>query len=84
MVRILVLVDKDIMKFPLVILPHLRELLQEPDGMENNIVKVQRPGGPELFLIGQVDVSNFLQTEIPLGLGLVQKFLRQLHIVLRP
>ena len=32
-VRILVLVNEDIMKFPLVILPHLRELLQEPDGM---------------------------------------------------
>ena len=82
MVRVLVLVNEDIAKFSLVILPDLREFLQEPDSVQNNIVKIQRTSGPQLFLVGQVDAADLLQAEIPLGLGLVHEILGQLHLVL--
>ena len=42
------------------------------DSVENDLVKVQCTGCPEFFLIGQIDIGNLLQPEIPFGLALVQ------------
>ena len=81
-VGVLVLVDEDVAEFPLVVLPHVGVLLEEPDRVEDDIVKVQRPRRPELFLIGQVDVGDLLQAEITLGLALLHKFRSQKHLVL--
>ena len=39
-VGVLVLVDEDVAELPLVILPHLRELLQQTDGVEDDVVKI--------------------------------------------
>ena len=39
-VGVLVLVDEDVAELPLVVLPHLRELLQQADGVEDDVVKI--------------------------------------------
>ena len=83
-VGVLVLVDEDVAEFPLVVLPHVGVLLKETDGVEDNVVKVQGPRRPELFLIGQVDVGDLLQAEVAFGLALLHKFRSQEHLVFGP
>ena len=83
-VGVLILVDEDVAELPLVILPHVGVALEQADGVKDDVVKVQGPGGPELFLIGQVDVGDLLQAEVPLGPALVGVVPRQEHLVLGP
>ena len=84
MVGVLVLVDEDIAELLLVELPDILVLLEEPDGVEDDVVKVQGPGGPELLLIRQVDVGDLLEAEVPLGPALVHIFGGQEHFILGP
>ena len=54
MVRVLILVDEHIAEFPLIEGPHVLVLLEQADRVEDDVVKVQRVGRPELFGIGGV------------------------------
>ena len=83
-VGVLILVDEDVAELPLVELPDVLVLLEEADGVEDDVVKVQSSGRPELLLVGQVDVGDLLETEVPLGPALVHVLRRQEHLVLGP
>ena len=83
MVGILILVHQHIAELFLIVRPHLFLLPQEPDGVEDDVIKVQGPRRPQLFFIGYVEVGDLLQADIPLGPALLHIVRSQQHIVFR-
>ena len=81
-VGVLVLVDENIAELPLVISTHALVLLQQANGVEQNIVEVQCPGVPQLFLVGGIQPGHLLQAEVPAFGALLFKVRRQLQLVL--
>ncbi|MPM55465.1 hypothetical protein SDC9_102262 [bioreactor metagenome] len=81
MVGVLIFVHQHVAEFPLVILPHLFVLLKEGHGVEDNVVKVQRIGGTELFHIAGVNLGNAGHFPVAGVLILLCKVLRRLETV---
>ena len=81
-VGVLILVDEDITEFVLVVRPHIRTVLQQPDGVQNDVVEVQRIGVPQLSVVKCIDFTDPDAPPIVDGLPLLDKRLRRLHIVL--
>ena len=67
MVGILILIHHDVAVAPLVFLQHLRELLEQPDGKQDDIVKIEGVGLPEHFLVQGVDLGGHLQGKVVAG-----------------
>ena len=83
-IGILILVDQDIAEFFLIVRPHLVKALQQPDRVEDDVIKIQGIGVPEPALIFHIDLGNLGQPEIPRLLALGQIVGSQLHGVLCP
>ena len=83
-IGILILVDQDIAEFFLIVRPHLVKALQQPDRVEDDVIKIQGIGVPEPALIFHIDLGNLGQPEIPRLLALGQIVGSQLHGVLGP
>ena len=81
-VGVLILVDEDITEFVLVVRPHIRAVLQQPDGVQNDVVEVQRIGVPQLPVVNRIYFTDPDAPPIVDGLPLLNKRLRRLHIVL--
>ena len=83
-VGVLVLVDENVTEFFLIIFQNVIMLLEQPDGVQDDIVEVQRPGLPQpLFVLG-IELGDFLQPEVA-GLPRVPgEVRRQLELVLCP
>ena len=81
-VGVLILVDEDITEFVLVVRPHIRAVLQQPDGVQDDVVEVQRIGVPQLSVVKCIDFTDPDAPPIVDGLPLLNKRLRRLHIVL--
>ena len=83
-VGILVLVDEHIAELSLIVGPNLFKALEEPDGVEDDVVKVQGVGLPQPALILHIHIGNFRQPKILRRLALSQVVGGQLHGVLGP
>ena len=81
-VGILVLVDEDIAELLLVVGPHLLVLLEQMDGVEDNVVEVQGVGLPEPPVIAGIDLCDSGHPPVVGGTGLPGKVLRRLVLVL--
>ena len=81
-VGVLILVHQHIPELFLVVVQHLRFLLQQRDGVVNDVVKVQGVGGAELLLIGGVDLGDPGIFPIVCGFRLLAEYLRPLVAVL--
>ena len=80
-IRILILIDQQISKSPIVIFPHRRHRLQQPHGFEQQVVEVHRIGLAQLLAILLEDVRNLLRLRIA---RLQINFLRIEHVILCP
>ena len=69
-IGILVLVDENIAELLLVIGPCLLVLLEQPDRVEDNVVKIQRPSLPQLLFVSYLQTGDLFQAEVP-ALGTV-------------
>ena len=83
-VGVLVLVDEHIAELPLIELPHLVKLLEQTDGVENDVVKVQGACLPQPALVLCVYLGDLGQPEVPRPLALGQILVSQLHGILCP
>ena len=83
-VGVLVLVDQYVAEFFLIICPYVFVLLEQSDGMQDDVVKVQRTRLPQPLFIGCVQRRDFLQAEVAGALALLLKIRRQLELVLGP
>ena len=83
-VGVLILVDEYIAELFLIIFPHVLKLLEQTDGVEDDVVKVQGVGLPQAALILHVDVGDLGQAKVPAGLALGQILVGQQHGVLGP
>ena len=81
-VGVLILVYEDIAELPLVVLPHIRRRLQQAHRVPQQIIKVQRIGLTELFIVKCIYFTYPYFPPIVDRLPLFQEFLRRLHIVL--
>ena len=64
-VGVLILVNEDVAEFFLVVGPHVLELLEQPDRVQNDIVKVQGACVPEPPLVLDIHIGDFLQPQVP-------------------
>ena len=83
-VGVLILVNQYIAEFSLIIFPHVLKALEQPDGVQNNIVKIQGVGLPQPALILHIHVGDPGQPDILRRLALGQVIGGQLHGVLGP
>ena len=83
-VGVLVLVNEYIAEFFLVILPNVIKILEQADGVQDDVVEIQGVGLPEAALILGVDLGDFHQPVVPRLLTLLKVVLPQLHGVLGP
>lgn len=83
-VGVLVLVNEYIAEFFLVILPNVIKILEQADGVQDDVVEIQGVGLPEAALILGVDLGDFHQPVVPRLLALLEVVLPQLHGVLGP
>ena len=83
-VGVLVLIDQYVVKFSLIICPNVIELLEQPHGVEDDVVEVQRPGFPQALFIGGVQPGDFLQPVVAVPVGLPGEIGGQLQLVLGP
>ena len=81
-VGVLILVDEDIVEFVLVVFPHVLVLIQQADGVEDQVVKVQRPRVPKALLIFYVYLRYLEQIHVSGGLLAGQERLGQQLLVL--
>ena len=81
-VGVLILVHQHIPELFLVVVQHLRFLLQQRDGVVDDVIKVQGIGGAELLLIGGVDLGDPGIFPIVCGFRLLAEYLRPLVAVL--
>ena len=84
MVGVLVLVNENVAEFSLIEFPHVGVLLKQADRVEDNVVKIQCAGGPELFLISQIDIGDLLQPQVVSGPALLLESRSQKHLILSP
>ena len=68
MVRVLVLVDEHIPEFVLVIGQHIGVLLEEPDAVIEQVVKVHGPGVPETLRVGGAELRRALTADVAAAL----------------
>ena len=66
-VGILILIDHDIAVAALVLLQHLRELLEQLDRQQNDVIKIEGVGFAQHLLIARVHPRGDLQSEIITG-----------------
>ena len=81
-VGVLILVDEDITEFVLIVRPHIRAVLQQPDGVQDDVIEVQRIGIPQFSVVKCIDFTDPDAPPIVDGLPLLDKRPRRLHIVL--
>ena len=81
-VGVLILVHQHIPELFLVVVQHLRFLLQQRDGVVDDVIKVQRVGRAEFLLIGGVDLGDPGIFPIVCGFRLLAEYLRPLVAVL--
>ena len=82
MVGVLVLIHQNITEFVLIISAHILMLLQQLNGNEDNIIKIQCIVGLQLGLILIIGPGNMHRPDITVFLGPVHHLLRRNHIVL--
>ena len=63
-VRILILVDEDVFELALIVLQHVLVLLEETDGVIQQVVEVHGPGGKEPGGVGLVDIRYLPQARV--------------------
>ena len=83
-VGVLVLVDEDVAEFFLIIFQNVVMCLEQSNGVEDNIVKVQRPGLPQPFFILRIELGDPLQPEVAGRPALPGEIRRQLELILGP
>ena len=83
-IGILVLVDEDIAELLLVIGPCLLVLLEQPDRVEDNVVKIQCPSLPQLLFVSYVQTGDLFQAEVPALCTVLLKVCGHLELVLGP
>ncbi len=76
MVGVLVLVDEHIPELPLVEGPHLLVLLQQMDGVEDDIIEVHGVGLPEAALVACIDLRDPGHPPVAGGLHFLGKLVR--------
>ena len=81
-VGVLVLVNEDVAELPLVVGPDLLVLLQQVDGVEDDVVEVQGVGLPQAAGVAGVDLRDPWHPPVVGAPGLVGKLLRGLVLVL--
>ncbi|TWN33692.1 hypothetical protein CHCC14527_3268 [Bacillus paralicheniformis] len=59
-VRILILIDMNVLEFPLVVFEHFRHPVKQDDRRHDQIVKIERLVFPQFFLIILVDIADDL------------------------
>ena len=82
LVRVLILVDHNIVEFALVIRPHILELLKQLDGLEDDIIKIQRIGLVQALFVFGVELRDAIHAVIAGLSGVSGKQLRILPLVL--
>ncbi len=82
MVGVLVLVDEHIPELPLVEGPHLLVLLQQMDGVEDDIIEVHGVGLPEAALVACIDLRDPGHPPVAGGLHFLGKLVRGPILVL--
>ena len=82
LVRVLILVDHDVVELALVIRPHVLKLLKQLDGLEDDIVKVQRVGLVQALFVFGVELRDAVHAVIAGLSGVFGKLLRPLPLVL--
>ena len=82
MVGVLILVNEHIAELSLVVLPHRRVALEQMDGMEDQIVKVQGVGRAEALVIGGVDLDDSGHAPVIGGIHTAGKVVDGLSLVL--
>ena len=82
MVGVLILVDEDVAELLLVVSTHLLVLLQKADGVEDDVVKVQRPGLPQPLFVGGIEPGDLLHAEVPAFAALPLEVGGELELVL--
>ena len=80
-VRVLVLVDVEVAPLVLVLGEHVGRLLEQPDGLEQQVVEVERVGLAQALLVARREAGDH-----PLAVvrGLLDEERRVEHLVLRP
>ena len=80
-VGVLVFIYKNVLKAPVVIIPHRGDSLQQAHGFKQKVIKIERVRLSQLFAIFLVNVGHALG----LGIGRMQvNFLRVEHMILGP
>ena len=57
-VRVLILVDEHVAETPLPVLTHVRMLVEQADGVVDEVVKIHRPGGKQALPVGLVYLAD--------------------------
>ena len=83
-VGVLVLVDEYVAEFFLIIFQNVVMCLEQPDGVQDDVVEVQRPGLPQAFFVLGIQLGDFLQPEVAGGIALPGEVRRQLELILGP
>ena len=81
-VGVLILIDEDVAELPLVALQHVGAALQQPDGVQNDVIEVQRIGLAQLFTVKRIYFTYPDTTPVVNALPVVDELLRRLHAVL--
>ena len=83
-VGVLILVHQHIAELPLIVFPHLRAALQQLHRQQNDIVKVQGVGVPQLFRVKGIYFRDPDLPPIVVLFPIGAEVLRQHHLVLCP
>ena len=81
-VGILILIDQNVAELSLVVPAHVLEVLQNPDGQQDDIVKVQGIGLPQALLVLSVGRGGFFHPVVAGGIRFPLKGVRVLLLVL--
>ena len=76
-VRVLILVDEHIAEAALPMLTHVRMLVEQADGVVDEVVKIHRPGGKQALPVGLVHLADADAARIVRGLCTRQILLRR-------
>jgi hypothetical protein len=63
-IRVLVLVDEDVLEATSIVAEYLRESLEDLDGLDQQIAEVERVGVSQQPLVGGVDLDRPLRLEV--------------------
>ena len=84
MVGVLILVHQYVAELPLIVLPHLGAALQQLHRQQDDVVKVQRVGVPQLFRVKRIYFRDPGFPPVVVLLPVGTEILRQQHLILCP